>query len=274
MRKTGILLLVLISTLSFGQTIDIMTYNIRYDNTGDGINQWSSRKEKVYSLIKKYDPEIFGVQEAMHNQVQDLKGILREYDYVGVGRDDGKQKGEYSAIFYKKDRFKLKQSNTFWLSETPSVPGSKNWDAAITRVATWAVFRDKKTKKDFMVINTHFDHIGKESRAKSAELLVSQADKLAKSTPLIITGDFNCTREDKPYEVITTQQMIPLTDPAPANPPGTFCSFKVNSIECRPIDYIFTSREWKASDYKVITDNDGTHYPSDHLPVQVTLGLK
>jgi endonuclease/exonuclease/phosphatase family metal-dependent hydrolase len=274
MRIIGIVLITFISTLTFGQAIDIMTYNIRYDNTGDGINQWSSRKDKVYNLIKKHDPEIFGVQEAMHNQMQDLKAALSDYDYVGVGRDDGKQGGEYSGIFFKKERFKVKQSNTFWLSETPSVPGSKNWDAAITRVATWAVFHDKKTNKEFMVINTHFDHIGKEARAKSAELLVSQSNTLAKSTPLIITGDFNCTREDKPYKVIMNQKMVPLSDPAPANPPGTFCSFKVNSIECRPIDYIFTSAEWKASEYKVITDNDGTHYPSDHLPVQVTLELK
>lgn len=274
MRITGIILLVFISTLTSGQSIDIMTYNIRYDNPGDGINQWSSRKEKVYSLIKKYDPEIFGVQEALHHQLQDLKINLKDYEYVGVGRDDGKEKGEYSAIFYKKERFKVKDSNTFWLSETPSLPGSKNWDAAITRVATWAVFTDKESKKDFMVINTHFDHIGKEARAKSAELLVAQADKLAKSTPLIITGDFNCVRDDKPYQVIISQKLIPLTDPAPANPPGTFCNFKVNGIECRAIDYVFISQDWKASDYKVITDNDGSNYPSDHLPVQVTLALK
>ena len=103
---------------------------------------------------------------------------------------------------------------------------------------------------------------------------MAQADKLAKSTPLIITGDFNCTRDDKPYAVLISQKMIPLADPAPANPPGTFCNFQVNSMACRPIDYIFTSLDWNASDYKVITDNDGSNYPSDHLPVQVTLALK
>src|SRR5690349_18297789 len=106
MRITGIVLLTFFSIVSFGQSIDIMTYNIRYNNTGDGINQWSNRKEKVYSLIKKYDPEIFGVQEAMHDQMQDLRANLSNYEYVGVGREDGKEKGEYSAIFYKKDRFK------------------------------------------------------------------------------------------------------------------------------------------------------------------------
>jgi endonuclease/exonuclease/phosphatase family metal-dependent hydrolase len=273
MRLIGIILLTCISTLALGQSMDIMTYNLRYDNTGDGINQWSNRKEKVFALIKKYDPEIIGIQEGLHNQLQDLKKGLPDYEYLGVGRDDGKQKGEYSAILYKKDRFKVNDSNTFWLSETPAVAGSKNWDAALTRVATWAVFTDKKSKKKFILINTHFDHVGKESRAKSAELLITQANTLAKSTPLIITGDFNCVREDKPYQVIMTQKLIPLTDPAPANPPGTFCGFKVNGIQCRPIDYIFLSSEWKSSLYQVITDSDGNNYPSDHLPVQVTLSL-
>lgn len=274
MRKLIILFFVLTSGVAVGQSFDVMTYNIRYDNPGDGINQWGMRKEKVYSLIKKYDPEIFGVQEALHHQLEDLKKNLPGYDYVGVGRDDGKQKGEYSAIFYKKNQFKIKGSDTFWLSETPSVPGSKNWDAAITRVATWAVFTEKKSKKNFILINTHFDHIGKEARAKSAELLLTQAEKIAKNTPLIITGDFNCTREDKPYQVIMSQKPIALQDPAPANPPGTFCNFQVNSIECRAIDYIFSSLDWKTNNYQVITDNDGNNYPSDHLPVQVTVSLE
>jgi endonuclease/exonuclease/phosphatase family metal-dependent hydrolase len=273
MRHILVLSLLLVVSFADGQSLEVMTYNIRYDNPGDGINQWGKRKEKVFSLIKKYDPEIFGVQEALNNQIEDLITGLPEYDFVGVGRDDGKQKGEYSAIFFKKIRFKVKDSNTFWLSETPSVPGSKNWDAALTRVATWAVFTDQETKKDFILINTHFDHIGKESRAKSAALLLTQAEKIGKSLPLVITGDFNCTRDDKPYQVIMSQKTVPLQDPAPANPPGTFCNFQVNSMQCRPIDYIFSSLDWKASDYKVITDNDGTNYPSDHLPVLLTLSF-
>jgi endonuclease/exonuclease/phosphatase family metal-dependent hydrolase len=267
-------ILVLLATAAFPQSFDVMTYNIRYDNPGDGINRWDNRKQKVYALVKKYDPEIFGVQEALHHQIEDLKNNLKGYDYIGVGRDDGKQKGEYSAIFYKKSRFKIKKSDTFWLSETPDMPGSKSWDAAITRIATWALFTDKKSKNDFILMNTHFDHIGKEARAKSAELLLTQASKISSSTPLLVTGDFNCTREESPYQVIMSQKPIALQDPAPANPPGTFCSFQVNSIPCRPIDYIFCSLEWKPSDYKVITDNDAANYPSDHLPVQVTFELK
>jgi endonuclease/exonuclease/phosphatase family metal-dependent hydrolase len=125
-----------IGTLS-AQQIDVMTYNIRYDNPGDGINQWSSRKEKVFALIKKYDPDIFGVQEALHHQLTDIQNNCNGYKFIGVGRDDGKEKGEYSAIFYRSSRFDVIDQNTFWLSETPQTPGRKIWDAAITRVATW-----------------------------------------------------------------------------------------------------------------------------------------
>jgi endonuclease/exonuclease/phosphatase family metal-dependent hydrolase len=160
------------------------------------------------------------------------------------------------------------------LSETPQVPGSKSWDAAITRVASWGTFKDLKSKKDFLLINTHFDHMGNEARKNSAALLKQKAAEIAKDFPLVITGDFNCTREEAPYKTIMQPEGVSLTDPAPSNPPGTFCSFAVNSIDCRAIDYIFYTGEWKSEKYQVISDNDGKYYPSDHLPVMVTLDLK
>lgn len=250
-----------------------MTYNIRYDNPGDGINQWSSRKEKVYDLIRKYNPDLLGVQEALHHQLTDITGNITAYAYIGVGRDDGKEKGEYSAILYKKDRFDVLGKGTFWLSETPEVAGSKSWDAAITRVATWAKMRDKRSRREFFVINTHFDHIGREARAKSATLLKTKALDIGRGLPVIISGDFNCTRDELPYKTIMDKSSLTLIDPAPQDPPGTFCSFTVNSITCRPIDYVFHTAEWTASNYQVIQDNDGLYYPSDHLPVMVALTL-
>lgn len=255
------------------QSVAIMTYNIRYDNPGDGINQWSSRKEKVYDLIRKYDPDLLGVQEALHHQLTDITGNVKTYAYIGVGRDDGKEKGEYSAILYKKDRFDVLAKGTFWLSETPEVAGSKSWDAAITRVATWAKMRDKKSRREFFLINTHFDHIGREARTKSATLLKTKALDLGRGLPVVITGDFNCTREELPYKTIMDKSGLTLIDPAPQDPPGTFCSFTVNSITCRGIDYIFHTPEWTASNYRVIPDNDGKNYPSDHLPVLTELSL-
>jgi endonuclease/exonuclease/phosphatase family metal-dependent hydrolase len=272
MRKLSVLILVLTSFLCSGQSLKVMTYNIRFDNPADGVNQWANRKEKVVGLIKKYDPDIFGVQEALHHQLEDITTNLKDYTYVGVGRDDGKRKGEFSAIVFKKDRFEVLEQNTFWLSEKPEQPGSKSWDAAITRVATWALVNDKIMNRRFLVINTHFDHIGKEARKKSAELLKERATNLNFEVPIIITGDFNCTRDEEPYQVMTDSSLIELVDPA-STQDGTFCNFEVNSMECRPIDYIFVTNEWQADAYTIIKDNDGKYYPSDHLPVIVTLSL-
>ena len=268
-----ILILVFPFCLS-AQPIKVMTYNIRYDNPGDGINQWSNRKEKVFALIRKYDPAVLGVQEALHHQLEDITRALPEYAFVGVGRDDGKQKGEFSALLFKKEKFEMLAENTFWLSETPEVPGSKDWDAAITRVATWARLRHRDSGNEFLVINTHFDHIGKVARKESAMLLKSRAEILAKDAPVIITGDFNCTREDAPYQVMMERTGLLLNDPSPADPPGTFCNFGVGAMTCQPIDYIFPSKEWKVDTYQVISDNDGKNYPSDHLPVMINVSYQ
>jgi endonuclease/exonuclease/phosphatase family metal-dependent hydrolase len=213
------------------------------------------------------------VQEALHHQILDIKNALDQFSYIGVGRDDGKQKGEYSAIFYRHDKYDVLDQNTFWLSETPEVPGSKSWDAAITRVATWAIFKEKSSGSQFLVINTHFDHIGKEARIKSAELIKAKIIELVEK-PVILTGDLNCLREEPPYAVLTDAATIELMDPAPVNSPGTFCSFVVNAIPCKAIDYILHSNQWLADNYRVITDNDGKYYPSDHLPVMITLTLQ
>jgi endonuclease/exonuclease/phosphatase family metal-dependent hydrolase len=197
------------------QSVKVMTYNIRLDTPVDSVNQWPKRTEKVYELIRKYDPDILGVQEAIHHQLMDLVKNLPQYDYVGVGRDDGKTKGEYSAILYKKDKFSVQKQGTFWLSETPNVPGSKSWDAAITRVASWATLKDKKTNTVFLSMNTHFDHIGHEARRQSASLLKSKANELGKDLPLILTGDFNCTRSDAPYATIMNPEGIKFIDALP-----------------------------------------------------------
>lgn len=260
--------------ISFSQSIKVMTYNLRLDIASDGVNQWGNRKEKVFDLIKKYDPDIFGVQEALHNQMEDLRANLPQYTSVGVGRDDGKTKGEYSAIFYKKEKFDVLEQQTFWLSETPEVPGSKSWDAAITRIVTWAKFKDKASGKTFILANTHFDHIGQTARRMSAELLKSRISTIAGRRSIIVTGDFNSEPVEPPYIVMTRKEKVMLYDSRPAQETqGTFCTFQVNGPPCRTIDYIFFSKGLRTSDYKVITDNDGTYYPSDHLPVICTISF-
>ncbi|MEI9918814.1 MAG: endonuclease/exonuclease/phosphatase family protein [Bacteroidota bacterium] len=261
--------LMFLSVLTNAQTpIKVMTYNIRLDVASDGVNQWSNRKEKLPALIQKYDPDLVGLQEAMHHQLMEILKALPQYGYIGVGRDDGKEKGEYSAILYRKDRFTLQSQSTSWLSETPDVPGSKSWDAAITRVLTRGIFLDKKNNKKFIYFNTHFDHIGKEARKNSASIIVEAIRKESAGLPVIVTGDFNSQPTEDPYKVVKDF----LSD-SRSGEQGTFCTFKVNGAPCTLIDYIFY-KDLKSSDYKVITDNDGTYYPSDHLPVMTSLSFE
>jgi len=272
MKYVLILMLLALSFSIDAQSIKVMSYNIRLDVASDGVNQWSNRKEKLPALIKSYNPDLVGLQEAMHHQLMDILKALPEYGYIGVGRDDGKEKGEYSAILYKKDRFEVLSQKTTWLSETPDVPGSKSWDAAITRVLTRGKFKDKKTGKEFMYFNTHFDHIGKEARKNSAGMIVKAINDESKGLPMLVTGDFNSQPSEDPYKVILDSKI--LTDARPEGTTGgTFCTFSVNGPPCTLIDHIFYTKGWKKKEYKVITDNDGTYYPSDHLPVMAELAI-
>ncbi len=265
--------------LSDAQSVKVMTDNIRYDNPGDSVNAWPNRIEKVSSLIRKYDPDIIGVQEALHHQLEDLIRVLPDYSYAGVGRDDGKEKGEYSAILFRNSRFGLFSKNTFWLSETPDIPGSKSWDAAITRLVTIAKFFDKESKLEFKIFNTHFDHIGVQARLHSAAYLAGlvAGSRFQNEIPVLVLGDFNFERTEMAYQSLTGDEPSdakPLIDTKSANDnTGTFCGFEVGKMECRAIDYIFHTKEWILKNYLVISDNDGTYYPSDHLPVMVELDL-
>lgn len=282
MKNCAPFLLLLIAFSGMSQTVTVMSYNIRLDTEADGINQWKNRTGKVVALLKKYNPDLLGVQEAMHNQMMDLKSNLEDYDFVGVGRDDGKEKGEYSAIFYKRDKYEVLKQNTFWLSETPEVPGSKSWDAAITRVVTFALLKDKRTGKSFIYSNTHFDHVGKEARKQSASIIkayfkgfMAGSTFSEKEIPIIISGDFNSEPTDAPYQTMISGEHLKLYDSRPADDlTGTFCGFELNKIQCRTIDYIFHSVEWSASNYTVIQDHDGKYFPSDHLPVMATFTMK
>ena len=250
------------------QTIRVMTYNIRLDAPVDGVNQWPNRKEKVFVLLRQHNPDLVGLQEVLHHQLQDILAALPQYGYTGVGRDDGKEKGEYSAILFKKERFELISSQTSWLSETPNMPGSKSWDAAITRVVTEAVLRDRQTNQTLVHFNTHFDHIGKEARQQSARIIREKATRLPANTRVLVTGDFNAEPTEPPYREILLNNT--LVDTRPTNESaGTYCTFGVNAAACKLIDFIFCNKSWSVLSYLVVTDNDGRYYPSDHLPVMV-----
>ena len=262
MQKRFILLTILVLILSESTAqFKVMTYNIRYDNAGDSINQWSNRKEKMRTLLKKYDADIIGFQEALSNQVDDLQSMLLNYSYVGIGRDDGKTKGEYAPVFFRNDKYELLSNNTFWLSPTPFVAGSIGWDAAITRICTWVKLKDKTTGKMFFVFNTHFDHIGDTARLMSAQLIIRKINELAEGLPVIVTGDFNSEPSDKGYKTIIKSKKPKLSDTFSKDiSPAASCTFKgfsVNSNICKRIDYIFFSKPFLKTDFKIIDDNDG-----------------
>jgi endonuclease/exonuclease/phosphatase family metal-dependent hydrolase len=178
-------LFALAQQLSGQKELNVMTFNIRYDNKGDSLNAWFYRKDNAASQVRFHKVHLLGVQEALYNQLEDMKAQLSSHKFVGIGRADGKQKGEFSAIFYDTLRLQLLQTETFWLAEQTNVPGAKGWDAAIERIVTWAKFKDRVAKKTFYHFNTHFDHIGKEARRQSARLLVQKVQELAAKTPVL-----------------------------------------------------------------------------------------
>lgn len=274
MKKIGYLLLlfVLISCASKMENLNVMTYNIRYDNPNDGENKWALRKDFLSSQISYNEVDIFGIQEGLQHQVNYLDSVFVAYNYIGVGRDDGKTKEEYTAIFYNAKKLKVIESNTFWLSETPNKI-SVGWDASMERICTYGLFENKNTKQQFFVFNTHFDHIGDVARIKSAALILEKIKTLNTSNlPVILMGDFNLKPEATPIKLLSKE----LNDARkgsiskPFGPIGTFNAFDFNKPVVDRIDYIFTSKKKiKVLKYAVLSDSKDCKYPSDHLPVLI-----
>ena len=191
----------LIMNFSLKNELTVISYNIRYDNPNDGENQWKYRKERVANYIKEIRPDIIGMQEVLDPQLVFLDVSLTEFSFVGVGREDGKTKGEYSPILYNSNSLSLLQTDTFWLSETPTVI-SVGWDAALERICTYAQFEHKETGQKFWVFNTHFDHIGELARIQSAKLINQKVKMLnMNNSPVVITGDFNLTPDTAPIKI-------------------------------------------------------------------------
>lgn len=266
--------LLLLPLSLFAQEFNVASYNIRFNNPHDNENWWGHRKEATVDLLKANDLISFGVQEAVLNQMEYLDSNLENYSYVGVGRDDGKTSGEYSAIFYRKD-LKLITSGTFWLSPTPDKV-SKGWDAALPRVCTYAQFEMEDGNR-FWHFNTHFDHVGVEARAESAQLIVDKIKEMTgKRDAVILTGDFNVTPDTDPYANIVKYMDDDLEKSKGKliGPIGTFSGFDVNSKLERRIDYIF-SRNLEVLSYSHLDDKrDNGLWVSDHLPVVATFRLK
>lgn len=271
---TGLLLLIVFTNTISAQKLSLMTYNIRLDIASDGENAWPNRKDYWASQVTFYEPNIFGIQEALPHQVTDIATMFPKYNYVGMGRD-GNGKGESSNIFYQKNRFKVLQENTFWLSETPDKI-SKGWDAALNRVCTYALFKDSKTKQIFWVFNTHLDHMGELARTNSILLILSKIKTLnGKNYPVFFMGDFNSEPNEERIinlkkEMLDSQD---ISKEKPFGPSGTFNGFKHSEAVTKRIDYIFLSNDnpFKVEKYAVLSDSKDLKYPSDHLPVFIEL---
>lgn len=269
-------MLTLQSTLAQQEVpIIVATYNLRYNTKNDGINAWPNRKENVKALIEYHEFDLFGTQEGLRDQLTDI-AELKEFAFLGAGRDDGKEAGEHSAIFYRKDRFKPLKSGNFWLSETPDKPG-KGWDATCcNRICSWAQFSDLKTKKTFYFFCVHFDHQGVEARRQSGKLMVAKIKEIAKNEPVILVGDFNSTPDTEQIKTIQTLLNDARTVSAmpPYGPEGTFNAFKFDAPMDQRIDYIFVSKPFTVLKYGVLTDAKDQRYPSDHQPVVAKMVLK
>ena len=259
-----------------GQTFNIMTYNIRYDNPGDGINSWSQRRTWLVSQIRTADAGIVGIQEGLYRQVIFLDSALTGYLHIGVGREDGKKKGEFSAIYYDSKRFRALRSSTFWLSETPDRV-SKGWDAALERICTWGLFEDRKSHRRFWVFNTHFDHMGEQARLHSAELILSRIKSLnTKGYPVLLTGDFNAGPGSAPITLLSEA----LIDSKSADksmtmmPDGTFNGFDTTKTATERIDFIFSGKNGiSILNYGVGRERRGDRFASDHYPVVAVIRL-
>lgn len=280
MKQLALLLSVLLVQFSSSaqDTLRVMSFNIRYNNPQDGENAWPNRKDRAALQVVDNKIDLLGVQEALHDQITDLDQLLQGYTKVGVGRDDGKEKGEYSAIYFNTVRFELLQSGNFWLSQTPDVPGSKGWDAAITRMVTWVYLKDLQSGKKCWYFNTHFDHIGKEARRQSAQLLLNKITEMAKKEPVIVTGDFNAGPLEEPIQVLLdTKNKQHLTNSAtvsktpPTGPKGTFNGFRSAPRNEYPIDYIFLKGKWKVISHHTLAEPLNGRFSSDHFPVLATL---
>ena len=264
----------LMVNLAHAQKISVMTYNVRLDVTSDKENAWPNRKEDMIAQLKFYAPSIFGIQEGLPHQVAFINKNMESYHFVGQGRD-GKDKGEYSAIFYNFKRFSVSEADTFWLSPTPTTV-SKGWDAAYPRICTYGLFTDRETKAKFWVFNTHLDHKGELARKKSVSLLLTKIEEVnTQNHPVLFMGDFNMEPQENPIKEISEKMLDAqkISVNPIFGPSGTFNGFKTDTIASRRIDYIFLSKAsgYIVEKYGVLSSPKDVKYPSDHFPVYIEL---
>ncbi len=257
------------------EPIRVMTFNIRLDSPNDGANIWDNRRANLVSMIRFHKADIVGFQEMQKHQLDFILQSLPEYGWFGVGRDDGKEQGEFSAIFYRKERFDTLKTSTFWCSTSPEHPGL-GWDAAFQRIVTYGKMKDNRNNKTFYLFNTHLDNEGEIARIESAKLIKKKMQLICDNYPVILTGDFNSTPNSEPYQIITSddpKSSITLVDSRtiskskPHGPSGSFTGFNINAKPDAPIDFIFVKKGMSVLSHGTLSDSFDGYLPSDHYPV-------
>ncbi len=297
MKRILLLAAICLSTLAYAQTLNYGTFNIRNSNGDrkDAERCWNIRRNRVARFVLDQQLSIVGMQEVLQDQLLDLQRLLPGYDYEGVGRDDGQEKGEYSPIFWLRSEWEKLTGGTFWLSPTPDVVGSVGWDAALTRIATYVLLRHRQTGQPLMCINTHFDHVGHQARQESARLILHKAKEIVNAAslndpspkrpdaqvPFVLTGDFNVAMSDAAYHVITHDATFPILDTYMQGAPheGPFYTWhdygRIPIDRSTKIDYIFASPTIRVL-HTFIPQDDRSEHPqhlSDHNPLVATLTL-
>ncbi|MFI2742359.1 endonuclease/exonuclease/phosphatase family protein [Zhouia sp. PK063] len=301
LKNMAVLCIVLLCQCAISQTFRVGSFNLRYDNPADSLNNWKYRKETVAKLIQFHDFDILGTQEGLQHMLDQLSAKLPEYSYIGVGRDDGKNAGEHSAIFYKKDKFQLLEKGDFWLAENPTYP-HKGWDAVLPRICSWGKFKDKESGLVFYFFNTHFDHVGTTARKESSKLILKKIKEIAGNTPTLLTGDFNVDQTSPSYKILNESSL--LTDAFDIaklkyGSDGSFNGFKINTYTDKRIDHIFVTSNFSVSKHGILTDTyhtskdaltgkaDSSNFPkevslymqearlpSDHYPLLAIISFK
>jgi endonuclease/exonuclease/phosphatase family metal-dependent hydrolase len=284
MKRNAIFLLILMSIagLNIGQNSNckFMTYNIWYAKPDGGENVWENRRDGVAKAVLDQKADIVGMQEVLYLQLTDMEKLLPGYQWVGVGRDDGKKGGEFAPIFFNKERYVQLQTGNFWLSETPDSTGSLGWDAMCIRVATWVQLKERKTGVEFFVFNTHFDHEGETARVESAKLLMKKIKEIAGDFPVILTGDFNCLKDSQPYNLLVkTIDGLKMADcryssgKQTSGPEFSFIGSEFIGQPGNIIDHIFVSDKISVHHSEIIENCKNGKCPSDHLPVMAIIEI-
>ena len=275
-------LLAAATALTAAEPMRVMSFNVRLSAGKDGENAWPKRTELFFATIAAYGPDLIGFQEVLADQHDAITARLKDYAFAGVARDDGQRKGEWSNIGFRKARFTLIDSGTFWLSETPEIPGSKSWDAALTRICSWVRLRETATGKEFVYANTHFDHVGKIARQEASKVISQRVSAIAAGIPALLSGDLNINEDNPAYAVFvnpTTPGAIRWIDafravhPSRGPEEASFNGFKGTTKGSR-IDFIFHTHHFVATAAAIDRTSKDGRYPSDHYPVTAVVRWK